>query len=315
VLAVAILVLAVVLIGAFRPHGRQEVPSPAGLPAGWRWESYRDVMVAVPDSWGYFPAPDDQWCVGSRHTTPPRPGAMPAQGYVDSSNDISTDVKCRSEVPPASWFVTHLSFSSVPGDPTPVPHGWSNDSRTFGQVTVNVVADAAHRSLADRILATARTGAVDQNGCRASSRAQSPDLARPAVFDLSSLAGVDSISICQYDVGTPDRSGLVASRELIGASARAELHALRSAPPVPGPRRDCPVDDSGSQIVVLRLVSGETTHDLYVRYFSCFGTGIDDGTRMRSLTSADCGQLWGPRLRLNAAKGRVFAICDPQLRH
>ncbi len=38
-------------------------PTSATPDEGWRWESYRDVSLQVPDSWGYGGGSD--WCIGT----------------------------------------------------------------------------------------------------------------------------------------------------------------------------------------------------------------------------------------------------------
>ena len=49
-----------------QPRQAEATPEASGLtdPApGFRWESYRDVVVQVPQSWGYGVAPGPDWCV------------------------------------------------------------------------------------------------------------------------------------------------------------------------------------------------------------------------------------------------------------
>lgn len=48
-----------------------EVTSKVTSDAGFRWESYRDVMVQVPDAWGYASAPQSDYCIGKRFPTEP----------------------------------------------------------------------------------------------------------------------------------------------------------------------------------------------------------------------------------------------------
>ncbi len=305
-LAVAALVVVVVGAGLAVRATRHDHAAPTDLPAGWRWESHRDVMVAVPGTWGYAAAPDDQWCVGgARHA--------PAQGYVDTSRptDGSTDVKCTSDIPPASAFAVHLSFLDRTR-PAPVPAGWQNLSRIVAGQRLTVVTDPAHVALARRILATVRVVDTDQNGCDTTSRIQQQGRVRPPAFDITRLDGVETIAVCQYDLEVTDQPGLNASRMLTGRDARDELAALQAAPLGGGPDRPNSClhsmwDDAG---LVLRFTSTDgTTHDMYAYYDGCFANGIDDGTHVRELTTDDCRPLWSDRVRDLGGIPAAFTRC------
>jgi hypothetical protein len=322
--AAAVLVLAVGTL-VWRSAGSDDRTSTAAaaLPDGWRWESYRDVMVAVPDSWGYAYAPGDQWCTQyDSDGTPqnPRTPSLPAQGYVDMSlpGAASTAVLCGAgDVPPEPLFVVHLSFLAEEG-PAPVPEGWSNVTRAVGSIRVDVVADSEHQTLADRILATAHVATTDQNGCDTTSRIQARQPVRPdPPVDLSALTTVDSIAVCQYDLA-PDGPGLVASELLTGTRATSELSALQAAPSGSGPDRAGAGCESGTQWdpgddgLVLRLTSGGASHDVYVYYSDCHDNGVDDGTQVRELTAQNCSPLWGGRLTDMGGIGAVFNRCVPE---
>jgi hypothetical protein len=317
VLAAAVLLVAVVLTGAaLHSHGHRNA-APAELPSGWRWESHANVMVAVPDAWGYAYAPDDQWCTqydSDGKPQSPRTAPLPPQGYVDTSlpGDASTSVLCAGgEVPPTALFVVHLSFLDH-SEPTPVPLGWSDVTRTVGGVGLDVVTDQEHRALADRILATAHVFSTDQNGCSDTSPIQDQLVGRPSPpFDVDSLHQVDSIAVCQYQL---DATGpaLVASQLLTGASADAELTALQSASTNGGPDRGhgCSPADRGPTGTALLLRSGHQTHEMYAFYSGCARNGIDDGTNVRELTAENCRPLFGPRVIDGEGIGAAFEACN-----
>lgn len=306
VLAAAAVVLAIVLIGALRPHGHQEVPSPARLPDGWRWESHANVMVAVPGTWGYAAAPGSDWCAATgRH-------APPAQGYVDTrTSDVVLGILCGG-TPALGLTAPHLSFSDALGDEIPLPEGWVRVRDAVGVTHLVVTIDTAHRALADQILSTAHVFTADMNGCPPASPIQDQHLGRPnPPFDVDTLDGVDSISVCQYQLGVTG-PGLIASQLLTGRAADAELHALQSAPTGGGPARQRNCDnDRGPTGSTLLLTSGGQTHEMYAVYSGCRANGIDDGTQVRALTRSNCSPLFGPRVIDTEGIRSAFEKCAP----
>ncbi|HEX4472971.1 MAG TPA: hypothetical protein VH085_13450 [Nocardioides sp.] len=313
VLAAAVLVVGIVLVGAFRPHAHQEVPSPTGLPDGWRWESHANVMVAVPDTWGYAAAPGSDWCAatGSKKT-------VPEQGYVDTRppGGAVLDILCGG-TPPSSLTAPHLTFSDSLGGEIPLPAGWVRVRRTVSDVHLTVTRDAGHRALADQILATAHTVGTDLNGCAATSPIQDQLVGRPTPpFDVASLHHVASIAVCQYqlDVTGP---GLVASRLLTGDDADAELAALQDAATKSGPDRGhgCSAADRGETGVTLLLSTGGQTHEMYAFYSGCTRNGFDDGTDVRELTTANCRPLFDSRIIDTEGIRPAFERCTPARGH
>lgn len=305
-LAAATLVVAIILIGAFRPHGHHDVPAPAGLPSGWRWESYRDVQVGVPDSWGYAFAPGKESCSGH----------SPRDGFVDLRTDHEVEAGVACAPPPASELVSlHLTFITARQDdtPTPAPAGWQTLRRTVGGHQVSVVTDDTHLALARQILATAHVVTTDEHGCAVRSPFQGADAGRPSpAFDVSTLPGVDSIAVCQYDFGVTG-PGLAASLLLTGQAAQDELRALQSAPTGGGPTRarNCD-DDRGQSGSTLLLSSAGQTYEMYAVYSGCGTNGIDDGTNVRELTRANCVPLFGPRVIDWEGIGAAFGRCTVQ---
>jgi hypothetical protein len=317
--AAAVLVLAVgTLVWRAAVSGDGGTTAATSLPDGWRWESYRDVMVAVPGSWGYAYAPRDQWCTGYNadgKPQNPRILPLPAQGYVDTRlpGDASTLVLCAGgDVPPEAVFVVHLSFLDANESAAAVPAGWANVTRTVGNVRLDVVTDPEHQDLAGRVLGTAHVFSTDQNGCDTTSPFQAANAVRPdPAFDVTKLAAVDSIVVCQYLLGAGTGPSLVASQMLTGAAAQSELTAIQQAPPRSGPNRprDCYPSDTGERASVLHLNAGKATHELYARYSGCADNGIDDGTHVRELTRADCVPLSDARIHVSDGLESVFRRC------
>ena len=315
VAAAAAAILVVGLVAMVTGHRDEATPSNV-LPDNWRWESYRNVLVAVPGDWGQAYAPNDQWCISVDPDVTREESGLPQQGYVDlSSPDMgSTDVACNGGgVPPVAMFVVHLTFLGE-GDAPPMPDGWSNVVRSVDGVRLDVVTDAAHRDLANRILATAHVSDQDPNGCPASSPIQTTHAVRPSpAFDIEAIDDVDSITVCQYSLIGTGKSGLRASRVLTGHAADEELRGLQEAPTGGGPDRpsSCLPDGWGDTALVLRLHSGSETHQVYGYYAWCFGNGFDDGTTLREVTQADCRALWGDRVQLISGGGAIFSRCRP----
>jgi hypothetical protein len=317
VAAAAAVLVVVGLVAVVAGHRDEAAPSHV-LPDGWRWESHAYVKVAVPDSWGYAAAPGIDWCAspGPRRQLATAEG-MPA-GYVDTRDRDGgfLSIGCPPE-PPSRLTLPHLSFMGA-GSEIPTPLGWMRDTRTVGGIQLTVTIDGAHRNLARRILASAQVVRRDQNGCTPTSRLQDPLAGPPEpAFDVSGLEGVDSIAVCQYELGDPRGElgpGLVASQLLTGDRADEELAALQAADTHGGPNREhtCGADERGTTGIVLLLDTGDTTRTMYALYESCSANGIDDGTHVRELTRADCRPLFTPRIQIVNGINAAFARCDPR---
>ncbi|OHV33419.1 hypothetical protein BCD49_27115 [Pseudofrankia sp. EUN1h] len=309
-----------------RPPSPQEMARPD---PGWRFESFLDMVVQVPASWGYARAPGADWCAYRG-----QPASFPEQPYVDTRGGDVFEllIGCVSGgenldlhgggVPREHW-APHVWFAATPAaggvDETPdgrvSADGWTRVVRTVGSAKVFVLADDAHLDDAGRIIGSARQATVDHYGCDVSSPIQAGRFARPpAPFDVALLDTVDTIAVCQYDLHRPAGSpGLQASHQFRGAGAAALLAAIRAAPVGGGPDapETCVRDMWGDTGIVLRLAAGGLTRDAYVYYDWCFGNGIDDGTAIRSLTVGDCVPLWSGRVVHWGGSSAPFEVCHP----
>lgn len=308
--AAAVLLLVAGLASVAVGHRDQAAPAHV-LPDGWRWESYANVMVAVPDTWGYAAAPSSDWCA-----SPPQ-GGLPRGGYVDTRSPYGgvLGIGCGG-TPPTSLTRPHLSFLD-PRTEIPTPPGWMRKTRTLGTTELTVTIEQSDRDLAQRILATAHVVRRDQFGCTPSSPLQDPLAGRPTpAFDVSTVAEVDSITVCQYGLGDTRAhlgAGLIASQLLTGPRADAELAALQRAGTRGGPDRaqGCGADDRGETGIVLLLRADGVTHRMYALYESCAANGIDDGTHVRVLTRADCAPLFSQRIQIIEGLDTAYARCAP----
>lgn len=303
-----------------------EVLQPA---PGWRLESFLDVVVEVPDSWGPTAAPASDWCADRG-----QPTAFPEQPYVDTRGPYAglRSIGCftggedpdlhgggvpREHWAPHVWFVA----TPAPGGVGEVPdgrvsdNGWTRLVRTVGSAKVLVLTDRAHLDEAERIIESARQTNVDHHGCDVSSPIQAGKFVRPPVpFDVARLDAVDVVAVCHYDLDRPMGSpGLLASHELAGRDAKALLAAIQAAPAGGGPDTPdtCVKDMWGDTAIVLRLMSGAAWHEAYVYYDWCFGNGIDDGTTLRALSTENCAPLWSERVVSWGGSSAPFAVCHP----
>lgn len=279
----------------------ESAPAPAGmgLPApdpGMRWESYRDVAVQVPESWGYAVAPGTDWCADE--------ASLPAEPYVDvdRGNRPVRAIACGERFP-ADGLVMHLSFSPAGG-----PEPWHPDSATFpvyrrelGSALVTVAARAADAALAERILASAVETRSDHNGCL---------VKRPDIIESTSWEGVpaDALAGCLYDNAT---GWLVSSRTLGGPDATAVWEAVLAAPAGGGPdgnAEECRADDEGPVTVVL----GWDGASAVFRFAGCTGNGIvDAGVEggLRRVTPDLCRAVLQPPVTVFAGVGPAAELC------
>jgi len=292
------------------------LPTP---PRGWRYESYHDVVVEVPESWVYDRAPTTAWCIDEN------PGGEP---YVDTARpydgvegigcpgaDAPQDAQDLSGVgAPRRYWATHVSFAAPDGpDGTARAGKWTRTVKTVGATQITLLVEDRHEAIAEAILDSARVVATDHNGCDASSPIQAGNFVRPSVaFDVASVAPVDAISVCQYDLGRSEgAAGLIGSRRLTGGDAAGVLGAIKDAPTGGGPDepQNCSPDLYGSTAIVLRLRSGGATNDMHVYYEWCFGNGFDDGTNVRELTKANCEPLFAPPVKFDSGSSAPFQRC------
>jgi hypothetical protein len=296
----------------------------AGPAAGWRYESYRDVQIEVPESWGYAAAPGSDWCADLAGGE----GRFPTQPYVDTSGRFSLllGIGCvgradllGGQVPERLWE-SHVSLVAAgqPGaveDGTVTAKGWTRIARTIGSVQLRVLADGEHLEQARRIAASAEVVEADHNGCPATSDIQAERYVRPTeAFDVTEVADVDSISVCQYAIGEGTaRPWLLASRKLTGDPADDVLAAVKAAPAGGGPNtpNSCLHGVNKEPAIVLRLNTADRSHEIYVYNASCINNGFDDGTTVRALTREACVPLYGGRVTYPLGSGAPAGRCVP----
>lgn len=207
-----------------------------GAPDGFRYESWRDVTVLVPDSWGYGTL--DQWCVGDEPERPlvERPGgnstlALCSPGFGHGVRFQTVDNTDDFEWP----LVEQTGDTWAPGTFV--------GARGRGGVLVEVaLPDSA---LAAKILASVQVNVrVDPNGC-------------PVNAESDPVVPGDSMTVCRYDVG----GRLQQSELLTGDKVSRAEKALHDAPA--GESRGCTAElRSDQQFIRLSSLAEDAEIDL-----------------------------------------------------
>jgi hypothetical protein len=232
------------------PAGGQTAVDPAGTQApglrgGYHFESWADVSVAVPDSWGYGDLAS--WCAAGGSLDTPR---------VNRPGDVAEDILCN----PATGY--GLTFQPLDRDDDfewPVvqqtgdgsPKGAYVGGRAIGGTLVTVVTHDSDEAL--YILSTMqRNKALDPNGC-------------PVYRGSDPVVPGAAMTVCRYDA-----SGLLEQSELlVGAdvdAAEAALRGARSATTV-----GCVPDVPDAQQIRMASLAEDAEVSLGCRNFSDHG--------------------------------------------
>ena len=181
-----------------------------GVPDGYRVESWHDVSIEVPDTWGY--GSHDSWCAGGGSLDTPR---------VSRPGEVSEMIACS---PATGYGITFQEIDNGDDFQWPVVQQPGNESyppgayvggRGIGGVLVMVTAATKEAGL--DVLATMRKIGPegDANGC-------------PVDVGTDPIARKDTMTVCRYDA-----AGLLEQSELlIGADLKAAELALWAAPDI-----------------------------------------------------------------------------------
>lgn len=259
-----------------QPAAAQESDAP---PEGWRWESYEDVRLAVPDDWGYGTT-GRPWCQSEDEEEPfvGRPGYVREMACV-GNDDTQVDVGGRFvwfgvEEPTAepARIAKQLSDPVVQGDRAAIQAG-------VVRIYVQVEAD-----IRQKILDSISFTEVDHNGCSADAPYKGNPAWRPQGPAVDEITDVQSITACRYS-----DARLLSSLRLNGDQAQEAQAALAAAPEGGGPfnpAASCvPVEMEAEAVeqIVLQIDAAQDA-TVSLRYGGCSSTGQDDGTTVRTLT-------------------------------
>ena len=289
------------------------------LPAGWRWESFGGVQVAVPGDWGWTNGNQriGQWCVdeGAPRVREPAVG-RPGVSTLVGCNAVDEGVPHEMLVRNTGDIVALQSVAEGSGQPRD-----QGDRLTVTGGGVAVIIQTSDADLRRRIADTVHHVDVDSNGCPARDpSAQDPRRRPPAVGDVSEVAGVTSVTACKYATHSPDRTEvaaapLLASRRFDGPAATDLVDALVAAPEGSGPNapETCmPEYSYGDELTVLLVHHAAGTQRVVVTYSGCDHNGTDDGTTRRRLTREVMQPLTDDALTINGGfSGIVHDILAP----
>jgi len=197
------------------------------IPDGWRWESWRDIQVAVPGSWENGAA--SQWCVSSNSHA----------GFVDRGEGVSTLVAC------SPGLSSSVSFREGIAKHPLIDIQGVGKRLTFDDNNVDIVAP--DQETLDAIVASAHQfDGTDSRGCAPAIQ----DLADPLLGEASG-----QLTVCRY-VGPRNNAYLLAeSRDLTEEASADWLGALEAAPDVSESGNACDVD-GGSEAILVSSADG-----------------------------------------------------------
>lgn len=239
-------------------------PPVAGVPADWRWESYRDVEFAVPPEWGYGAL--SQYCISSN-----------SNPVVERPGGVSTEVACETMFG-YGVLVGPTEQAPDPSDATLFPAGATVAATTVDGVTVTAIT--ADADTAETIIAVAAAyPGPDFYGCEA-------EVAVPALGDMPADVDLatdrnDPIAVCLYEVGIAGPN-LITSDSLQGADIEKAWLGIDSLEPGNGPNpssEDC-LASPEYDAVLLRKGHLDLA---WVHYSGCTTHGVDVGGEVYKL--------------------------------
>ena len=265
---------------------------------GFRWESYRDVQVEVPDTWGYARAPQSDYCIYK---------SKPSEPYVDLNRGggAVAAIGCGDALRDDQQAM-HLSFTPAAGEKPWSANSktWKQHSRIVGQARITVTASKADTDLADRILNSAVVvpAGVNPAGC---------PVQLPAVQPVE-LDGLDAgeLTVCLYDrEGEP--AGLRSSVVLTGAEATTAWQSVLTAPDGGGPDM-APATCGDAKGWPMLLLVGTDQVPVSASAGGCSGNGVADASargEMRAITRDLCQGLMVDPVRIFEGAGPSAALC------
>lgn len=278
--------------------GQTVTTGDAASTPGFRWESYRNVQVEVPESWGYASAPRSDFCIAE---------TFPREPYVDVNRggEAVAAIGCGESLRDDQQAL-HLSFTAADSAaPWAAPsRKWKQHTRILGEARITVVATAADTGLADQILSSAMIvpNAKSPAGC---------PVQQPAVPAVE-LAGLDAseLTVCQYE-RAESRGAFRASVVLSGTEATTAWAALLAAPEGGGPDMSASTCGDAKGWPLLLLVGTEQV-PVAGSVAGCAQNGIADASArdgMRAITRDLCQALVVDPVRISEGSGASAGLC------
>ncbi len=268
---------------------------PNDPPEGWRWESYQDVQLAVPEQWGYGTA-GTPWC------HPPYEGPVVGRSEVTGNAPCVEDAR-DSETGRGGQFVWFEPAQKTTNQVARISLDRDRSIARAGSVKISVQATP---KLRHQILDSIRLIDTDHNGCPVAPPFAGRPQWRPKGPKISTLEVSKGISACRY-VNAELRS----STRLTGNAAANALAAVQQTK-ILGYGPNPPAADCVARLVSLfdQILLKFDAGTIALRYSGCFVPGLDDGTDVHGLTRKalqpflagpnqfnDGTNYWAPRTR------------------
>jgi hypothetical protein len=299
-------------------HGSTHPPAPpvaddSPLPNGWKWESFRDVELAVPSPWADQNSTSQlttQWCIRSRNDHPER--LRPEVGRPGAS----TLVGCALDDPDVGYLIANagkfVAFEDAPKAHAGTTHRGDRTIVTVGGVRVLVQLEPR---VAARVIATIHVVAADSNGCRPAHPISTDPSRRPRpAIAVAELRGVTAVSACRYTLREPlapdEVTGLFSSIRLDGAPAARSIARIAGSQLGSGPNtpQNCArAGRFGDDAIVLLITSDAGMSQVFLRYSGCVLHGFDDGTSYRTLTKESVAPFIAGQNQPQSANGGPMA--------
>lgn len=256
--------------------------------------AFLDVVIDVPDDWGYGFLPGEDWCAGY---------VRPDSPFIDR-NPLSRSAPtttCRGDVPDdlRQTSLTWRRATAEDADQVTYTGGWAQVTRVVGSAAVVVQVPRDQLELAQQILSSASVVVTSPDGC--ASRLSN---GRPSTGALDDLRSTADAAVCEYDMADVPGPNLVGSYSLYGDDAQHLLDAMRTASPASPPTTAC--DVPGERLVV-RFGGG--VREVQIDLSACGTPLLDDGVSYRHPTPSTCGDLLTGPLWVEGEKGS--AVCRP----
>ena len=297
----------------------------------WKWFGLHAVEVKVPFDWGFaheLVRPD---CADINYPQDPLGESVPTSPYVTvtSLQQASPSIRCTPSRPgnpdpafgdlPVPLWQPYVRLDVARPDLRPqredgawTHDGWQLTRRTFDDVQVSVLTAPNEPTLAEQIVASARTVTTNSVGCDTTSPF-ADGFPQPDGAPVPAPTDVQSIAVCDYSRMT-GYEGLQGSWRMTGQPAQDLTAAILDARTGGGPDKpqNCAPDMFGDSAVTLRFFDADDAPlaDAYVYSQWCFGNGVVDSSGPRTLTAENCSPVFSrPEVTWWGGQAQVMRLC------
>ncbi len=241
----------------------EDTPS---TPDDTRIETWHDVSVTVPASWGY--GARSSWCAGGEAELPvvERPGAVVNAIRCEPGSSFGVTLGVPTVISPA--YESGEVWQYEAGDNSEYVPGswlgyWYDDTRL---VQVNAADEQTVRAVLDSVEVV---DSVDANGC-------------PVTRQEGYPTDAEQMSVCRYDAG----GGLEQSERLSAADTAQAIAAL-SAAPASDPEMPASCAEDQPARLVVNLISASINSEVTLQAPCPYSPGITSGGESFQELTAD----------------------------